>query len=37
MAEFAFTPLQSPSPLVPSDSAIIREILAQLVKNGGRS
>lgn len=39
MASFVFTPLQTPIPSTPADpesAAAIREIMAQLVKQGGR-
>lgn len=35
MADFVFTPLQSPAPVHPAND-IQREILRQLVKTGGR-
>lgn len=40
MAEFVFTPLEAPTPSIPTDperAAVIREIMRQLVKTGGRA
>lgn len=39
MASFTFTPLQHPfpaTPAQPADADLVREIMAQLVKVGGR-